>query len=117
VLFVMALAAIAYDDIKTAIAYGDIKREFDAAQNEFDAAASKPEAQQPIGGDWATPVTRPRPVRDPHLIARLNTMVDADRAWANIENLAGIAFGVPLAVLALGASLVWAFSGFSAKRP
>jgi hypothetical protein len=52
---------------------------------------------------------------------RLNAMEEerfvADRAWANIENLAGIAVGIPLAVLALGASLVWAFSGFSAKRP
>jgi hypothetical protein len=65
VLFVMAVAMIAYDDIKTVIAYGDIKREFDAAEKEFDAAASKPEAGQPIGGDWATPVTRPRPVTDP----------------------------------------------------
>jgi hypothetical protein len=27
-----------------------------------------------------------------------------------------IAFGIPLAVLVLGASLVWAFSGFAAKR-
>jgi len=29
---------------------------------------------------------------------------------------ASIAFGIPLAVLVLGASLVWAFSGFAAKR-
>ncbi len=30
---------------------------------------------------------------------------------------ASIAFGIPLVVLVLGASLVWAFSGFAAKRP
>jgi hypothetical protein len=37
--------------------------------------------------------------------------------WARVARVAGIAFGIPLAVLILGASLVWAFSGFSAKRP
>jgi hypothetical protein len=34
--------------------------------------------------------------------------------WAIIR--ASIALGIPLAVLALGSSLVWAFSGFAAKR-
>ena len=37
--------------------------------------------------------------------------------WATLETWAGIAFGIPLAVLVLGASLVWALSGFAAKRP
>jgi hypothetical protein len=36
--------------------------------------------------------------------------------WASVGRVAGIAFGIPLAVLTLGASLVWAFSGFSTKR-
>src|SRR5262245_42548647 len=36
--------------------------------------------------------------------------------WATLGMWAGIAFGIPLAVLVLGASLVWAFSGFAAKR-
>jgi hypothetical protein len=36
--------------------------------------------------------------------------------WTTIGVWAIIAFGIPLAVLLLGASLVWAFSGFSAKR-
>jgi hypothetical protein len=36
--------------------------------------------------------------------------------WATLGMWASIAFGVPLAVLVLGASLVWAFSGFAAKR-
>jgi hypothetical protein len=123
VLFVMAVAMVAYDDIKTVIAYGDIKAKFDAAKAEFNAAkAENDAANKPLGGEWAIGAT-PGPVTDPNLIARLNTrnaadeaMFDADRAWASTEYLAGIAFGVPLAVLALGASLVWAFSGFSAKR-
>src|SRR6516164_6606818 len=37
--------------------------------------------------------------------------------WATLGTWASIAFGIPLAVLVLGASLVWAFSGFAAKRP
>jgi hypothetical protein len=37
--------------------------------------------------------------------------------WTSVGRVAAIAFGIPLAVLVLGASLVWAFSGFAAKRP
>jgi hypothetical protein len=37
--------------------------------------------------------------------------------WATLGMWAAIAFGVPLVVLVLGSSLVWAFSGFAAKRP
>jgi hypothetical protein len=36
--------------------------------------------------------------------------------WATLGVWSGIAFGIPLVVLVLGASLVWAFSGFAAKR-
>jgi hypothetical protein len=36
--------------------------------------------------------------------------------WVTLGLWAGIAVGVPLAVLALGASLLWAFSGFAAER-
>jgi hypothetical protein len=36
--------------------------------------------------------------------------------WATVGMWAAIAFGIPLVVLALGSSLVWAFSGFAAKR-
>jgi len=36
--------------------------------------------------------------------------------WATLGWWAAIAFGIPLVVLVLGASLVWAFSGFAAKR-
>ena len=37
--------------------------------------------------------------------------------WFTLATWAGIASGVPLAVLILGASLVWALSGFAAKLP
>jgi hypothetical protein len=36
--------------------------------------------------------------------------------WATVGMWAGIALGIPLAVLVLGSSLVWAFSGFAARR-
>lgn len=36
--------------------------------------------------------------------------------WATLGIWAVIAFGIPLVVLVLGSSLVWAFSGFAAKR-
>jgi len=42
---------------------------------------------------------------------------DLPNPWATLGVWASIAFGIPLAVLALGASLVWAFSGLAAKRP
>jgi hypothetical protein len=37
--------------------------------------------------------------------------------WPGVVWVAAIAFGIPLVVLALGSSLVWAFSGFAATRP
>ena len=37
--------------------------------------------------------------------------------WAKVAMIAGFAFGAPLVVLIIGASLVWAFSGFAAKHP
>jgi hypothetical protein len=37
-------------------------------------------------------------------------------AWATLGTWAGIGLGIPLVVLVLGSALVWAFSGFAAKR-
>jgi hypothetical protein len=37
--------------------------------------------------------------------------------WVSVGEAAAIALGIPLAVLILGASFTWAFSGFAAKRP
>ena len=36
--------------------------------------------------------------------------------WKTVGPWASVAFGIPLAVLALGASLLWALSGFAAER-
>jgi hypothetical protein len=88
-------------------------------------------------------ITAPKPITEPKVIAQLETIfrnidtsrpfdewtVDELRAyslhrlieptpnpWATLGMWASIAFGIPLAVLIIGASLVWAFSGFSAKQ-
>ena len=37
------------------------------------------------------------------------------RPWVKLMETAGIAFGLPVAILALGWSLIWAFSGFRAS--
>ena len=37
--------------------------------------------------------------------------------WATLGTWAVIAFGIPLAVLALGSSLLWALSGFAEREP
>ena len=42
---------------------------------------------------------------------------DLPKPWVTLGTWAGIAFSIPLVVLVLGASLVWAFSGFAATRP
>jgi hypothetical protein len=45
------------------------------------------------------------------------TIRDLPNPWVTLGVWASIAFGVPLVVLILGSSLVWAFSGFATKRP
>jgi hypothetical protein len=42
---------------------------------------------------------------------------DTPNPWASMGMVAGVAFGIPLMVLALGASLVWASSGFPVTEP
>ena len=69
------------------ISYTEIKEQFDAAA--AIAAERLTDAEVGIGG--------PAP-------------------WTILAMWASIAFGIPLAVLILGASLVWAFSGLAAKR-
>jgi hypothetical protein len=54
-------------------------------------------------------------VTDPEVIKRLEGMRTPD-PWGTLGAWAGIAFGIPLAVLALGASLLWAMSGFAVER-
>jgi hypothetical protein len=41
---------------------------------------------------------------------------DLPNPWVTLGTWASIAFGIPLAVLALGSSLLWALSGFATTR-
>ena len=43
--------------------------------------------------------------------------VPTPNPWATLGMWVAVALGIPLVVLILGSSLVWAFSGFAAKRP
>jgi hypothetical protein len=54
---------------------------------------------------------------DEQVADSLTQFVPATNPWESVGMVAGLAFGIPLAVLILGACLVWAFSGFSAKQP
>ena len=73
------------------VSYTEIKEQFDAAAA---IAAERPN----------------RPLTDAEV------GIGGPAPWTILAMWSGIAFGIPLAVLVLGASLVWAFSGFAAKR-
>ena len=56
---------------------------------------------------------------DPENFAQLEKVVadiKVPNPWGSVGTAAAIAFGIPLAVLALGASLLWALSGFATSR-
>jgi hypothetical protein len=98
-LFVLAVALVSYSDIK----------------EEFDDAASATlnpvvEQNEIIADPWAK---FRKPVTDPALLKRLER---TPSPWATLGAWAAIAFGIPLMVLALGSSLLWALSGFAATR-
>jgi hypothetical protein len=54
--------------------------------------------------------------RPNHPLTDAEVGIGGPAPWTILAMWASIAFGIPLAVLVLGASLVWAFSGFAAKR-
>jgi hypothetical protein len=98
VLFVIVVASISYSGIKA----------------EFDAVARAPKAvtdpkliEQLEVAPWDT-----KPFDPDEYLARF----DRPNPWASLGWVASIAVGIPLAALILGSSLVWAFSGFAAKR-
>ena len=103
-LFVLAVAFISY---------GEIKQQFDTALK----PTTTFEVQRPDGStldiqapDMETAKAMVRMLAEGFIIDK------PPNPWATLGVWASIAFGIPLAVLALGSSLVWAFSGFAAKR-
>jgi hypothetical protein len=97
-LFVLAVAFVSYSDIE---------EEFEDAASVILLPVPHPEVIKRFQEGSLKPVT------DPTLIKRLER---TPNPWGSLARAAGIAFGIPLAVLALGASLLWALSGFAAEQ-
>ena len=135
-LFVIAVAAISYSSIKAefiaareerAVADHFYKRFYsDIPREQFDKKiAEKPEPSAQIEAilaqlDTARPLSQ---WSDDELMAysfsyyfsKYKEKHSELSPWFTVATWAGIASGVPLAVLILGACLVWAFSGFAVK--
>jgi len=88
-------------------------KEFEDAAAASASVTDQPVTKQDSVDPWAEFRIAPKPVTDPALIKRLERMPNP---WASLGRAATIAFGIPLVVLVVGASLVWAFAGFAAKR-
>ena len=81
--------------------YSEIKAEFDAVANTF-------EVQLPDGRTFE--------VQAPDMQTATAMVKTLPENFVPDKPRAGIAFGIPLVVLALGSSLLWALSGFAAER-
>ena len=135
-LFVLAVAFVSYPSIVA---------EFVVVANKPDLAANATLADE-VYQRFYSDMPREqfdKKISDPKVIARLEAVVkniDTSRPlsqwtddellasmtlpdtgpttspWISVGTVIAIALGIPLAVLILGSSLVWAFSGFAAKR-
>jgi len=111
-LFVLAVAFVSYSQIKA---------QFDAALKsnttfEVQAPDGRTFEVQAPDKQTATAMIKTMIETLPEGFVLDKPLLFAPNPWATLGWWATIAFGVPLAVLVLGASLVWAFSGFAAKR-
>jgi hypothetical protein len=134
VLWVIAVAFVGYPSIKA---------DFVAAADKLDLAANTRLADE-VYKRFYSDMPREqfdKKISDPKVIARLEAItskLDTSRPlsqwaedeliasmalpgprtspWTTLGKWAAIAFGIPLAVLALGSSLLWALSGFAVTR-
>jgi hypothetical protein len=146
-LFVLALAFVSYSEIKKQFDETALMRRMEddpllvpqlcgdargVAGTDYSIENSTPLRENGKPNVFATcwyeiPKFRPlypeyKDVSDKELLRKLYAdhgvpIRDPANPWKTLGAWASIAFGIPLAVLVLGASLVWAFSGFSAKQP
>jgi len=136
-LFVLAIAFISYLDIKAEFdaAVADKRAAASMLATNADWVHQRFYSDMPRK-QFDKKITDPNPITEPNVIAQLQAIVaniDTSRPfddwtfdelaayslnrfieptpnlpWASVGKVASIAFGVPLAVLVLGASLVWA---------
>jgi hypothetical protein len=113
-LFVIAVAFVSYRDIKA---------EFDRPKPNkiFEVQAPDGRTFELKAPDMQTAaaIANKLPkgfVPDKPLLTDYDVFAPDPNPWASVAWVAGIAVGIPLAALILGASLVWAFSGFAARR-
>jgi hypothetical protein len=90
--------------------YSDMPREEFAKKLAEKIAASKTKIVEFQGHLHQFPAN----VSDQEIETALKSTMD--NPWASVGVAVAIAFGTPLVVLVFGASLVWAFSGFSTQR-
>jgi hypothetical protein len=112
-LFVIAVAFVSY---------GEIKREFDrpGPNKIFEVQLPDGRTFEVKAPDMQSATAMVKALPEGFVLDKPE-LSDADvglapNPWVTVGMWAGIAFGIPLVVLVLGSSLVWAFSGFAAKR-
>jgi hypothetical protein len=150
-LFVLAVAAVSYDEIKTEFNAVTLQRHIEASGDEIVVPALCGKARGVAGVDYTTKkeqqpgpwdrFARPNSfdncwyalskfrllypeysdLADKELTRKLyathgELIRELPNPWATLGVAATIALGVPFTILALGASLLWAFSGFSTRQ-
>jgi hypothetical protein len=129
-LFVLAVAFVSYGEIKTAFEtaasskdYWEQQKKIAATQTQRKVVRFRGQLHEFPADMTATEIAAAleTTINDPELRPQL-TLTDAEvgifpqNPWASLGWAAAIAFGIPLAVLALGSSLLWALSGFAVQR-
>jgi hypothetical protein len=112
-LFVLAVAFVSYSDIRAQFDRPVPNKIFEVKRPDgrtFDVKA--PDMQSAIAIVKALPEGF---VLDKPELSDADVGLAPD-PWLSLGRVAAIGFGVPLVALVLGSALVWAFSGFAAKR-
>jgi hypothetical protein len=109
-------------------ARGEAGKDYTTKENQSPGPWDTYARQNPFDTCWYT-MTKYRPrypenrdLNDKDLARRLyaaagRPLTDLPDPWLTLLFWAGLALGIPLAVLTLGAALAWAFAGFASSRP
>lgn len=72
----------------------------------------QPLYQQEVAARQVTEPTVPNQTRAPRRLSELLAEPEDPRPWGKLGEMLGFVLGVPLTILAFGAALSWAVSGF-----